>query len=182
MKMLSPFYDDESWPRRRMASDLFDDFFNDFDRVVNSFGRLRSGQPDMFNPSCDIHESENHFLISLDMPGVKKEDINIEVKDNQLRISGERRRDVESEQNERSHRHERTYGRFERMFTVPRNIDASNIEAEYDNGVLNIALPKAEESKGKNIEIQSGKSSLINKLLGSRKKERSTDVKGIQAS
>jgi len=115
------------------------------------------------------------------MPGVKSEDIKIEVQGNQLVISGERQRELKTENGEATLHHERMYGRFERTFVLPASIATDKIEAQYENGVLNVALPKAEAAKGRTIQIQTDQGGFLNKLLGS-KKESNKDLKDIKVS
>lgn len=174
MRMLSQFTPEWSWSRRNLSPDvIMGNVFDDFDRIVNSFMQPTYAASVNFQPSCDIKETKGHYLVSFDMPGVKKEDIKIEVQNNQLIISGERQYEMSEEDGETTLRHERSYGKFERTFALPTTINVDMIEAHYENGVLNVALPKAEETKGKTIQIQSGQSSFFSKLLGVKKEEAS---------
>jgi HSP20 family protein len=143
------------------------DIFSEFDRVVDSFLQPTYARTVNFQPSCDVNETEGHYLISFDMPGVKKDDIKIEVKDNQLLVSGERHR--LSEGNEAS-------DKFERTFSLPNSVNTEKIEASYENGVLNVALPKAEAAKARTIEIQSGQTGFWSHLIGSRKEAKDLKV------
>jgi len=129
-----------------------------------------------FQPSCDITEEQNHYMVSFDMPGVKQDDINIEVQENQLMVSGERFRVSKNIDENTTLSHERGYGNFERVFKFPKSIEDDKVEAHFENGVLNVVLPKAEVAKGKKVEIQSGEAGLFAKILGS-KKETSKKVK-----
>ncbi len=181
MRMLSPLSTDWSWPRRSLSSDLMGDVFDDFDRIVNAFVRPTYANTVNFQPSCDINETKDHYLVSFDMPGVKKEDIKIEVQGNQLVISGERQREMKEEAGEATLRHERVYGKFERTFVLPTSINADKIEAHYENGVLNVALPKAETAKGRTVQIQTGQNSFFSKLLGSNK-EGTKELKDVKVS
>lgn len=113
-----------------------------------------SSEINEFQPSCDIHENKDLFSLSVDLPGVKKEDIKIEVQNNVLSISGERVRETKSENSDSIWHFERAYGRFERSFTLPTSVSADKIEAQFENGVLNVVLPKAEIAKGRTIQIQ----------------------------
>lgn len=103
-------------------------------------------------PACDIAETENAFLLNFDIPGLKKEDIHIEVKGHQLAISGERKREDETKNNG-FHRVERSFGKFTRSFDLPEGTNTDVIEASYENGVLKVAIPKAESKKARKIEI-----------------------------
>jgi HSP20 family protein len=108
-----------------------------------------------FSPACDVTETDNSFEINFDIPGVNKDDVKVELKDNVLSISGERK--SESEKNTKNrHLKERSYGAFQRSFALPSGIDASQVRAEYNNGVLQVSIPKAEESQAKRIDIREG--------------------------
>jgi HSP20 family protein len=181
MRMLSPSSTDWSWPRRSLSPVRMGDVFEDFDRIVDSFLRPTFATTVNFQPSCDVNETKDHYLVSFDMPGVKKEDIKIEIQGNQLVISGERQREVKEENGEATLHHERMYGRFERTFTLPATIAADKIEAHYENGVLNVGLPKAETAKGRTIQIQTGQGGLLSKLLGA-KKETNKELKDVKVS
>jgi HSP20 family protein len=177
--MLSPFSTDQSWPRRSFSSDLIADVFNDFDRIVNSVARATSYANTVgFQPSCDIHETKDHYLVSFDMPGVRKEDIKIEVQGNNLVISGERQSEIREGDDESTLLHEKVYGKFERTFALPTSVNADKIEAHYENGVLNVVLPKEESVRGRTIQIQTGQNGFFAKLLGSKKENKEgKDVK-----
>lgn len=172
MRMFSPV--STSWSRRALSPDLVGDVFEDFDRTADIFLRPTYASTVGFTPSCDINETKDHYLVSFDTPGVKKEDIKIEVQGNELVISGERHR-------ENTLRHERAYGKFERTFELPTSINADKIEAQYENGVLSVALPKAEAAKGRTVQIQSGHSNIFSKILGT-KKEVAKELKDIKIS
>lgn len=181
MRMLSPLSTDWSWSRRNLSPERLVDAFDDFDRIVESFLRPTYASTVNFQPSCDIHEGKDLYLVSFDMPGVRKEDIKIEVQGNNLVISGERQREVNQQDGDATIYHERAYGKFERTFVMPTSINAEKIEAHYENGVLNVALPKAESAKGRTIQIQTGQDSIFSKLLGS-KKEATKELKDVKVS
>jgi len=110
-----------------------------------------------FRPTADVHETEKSFLIDFDLPGTKLEDINLEIKDKTLTVRGERkleRTDVDSKNYKRV---ERSYGKFERAFTFPENVDVHAAEANFENGVLQVSIPKKEITLPKTIPIQIGK-------------------------
>ena len=182
MKMLNPLSTQWTSPRRPLSSSmLMSDVFEDFDRIVDSLMRPTFANTIGFLPTCDINETKAHYLVSFDIPGVKKEDIKIEVQGNTLLISGERQREIKESNAESTLRHERAYGKFERTFELPNSINADKIEAQYDNGVLNVALPKAEAARGRTVQIQTGEAGFFSKLLGS-KKEGTNDLKDIKVS
>lgn len=106
-----------------------------------------------FLPVCDVKENESSYSFHIDLPGLKKEDIQIDLADNRLTISGERKTETTSE-NEKGHIIERVFGKFQRSFDLPKNIDSENVIAKYENGVLNLEIPKSQETKNKKILIQ----------------------------
>lgn len=123
-------------------SDIMDEFFND----------ALSARRDNFVPSIDISETDDTFLISAELPGMKKEDIDISLENGRLSISGERSFEKE-EKNKKFHRVETKYGSFERSFQLPDNVDENSISASYENGLLNITIEKSEQEVKKQIEI-----------------------------
>jgi len=107
-------------------------------------------------PACDVEETDSQFLMSFDLPGVKKEDIKIEQKDNQLTVSGERREEHTKDAKGRKSQ-ERYYGTFFRSFTLPNNANMEKVEARFENGVLQLSVPKTAVTKGKQIPVKGGK-------------------------
>ncbi len=103
-------------------------------------------------PAVDLKEEDKRYVIQADMPGVKKEDIEINLENNVLSIRGERKFEGEVKK-ETYHRIERAYGKFVRSFTLPARVAADRISATQKNGTLEIIVPKAEESLPKKIEI-----------------------------
>jgi HSP20 family protein len=179
MRMLSPISGEWSWPRRSMSSDLMEDAYDDFERIADAFLRPTYTHTVGFQPSCDISETESHYMVSFDMPGVKKENIKVEVQGNKLVVSGERQREAAVQDGEATLRTERVYGKFERSFLLPNSANAEKIEAHFENGILNVALPKAETAKSKSVKIQTGNSSFLNKLMGS-KNEGTKELKDVK--
>ncbi len=103
-------------------------------------------------PRVDLAETEDAYLIHLDVPGLSKEQLEINLHEGVLTVSGNRK--VEETEEKRNYvRVERQYGQFYRSFTLPKAVTSDNIEANYKDGVLNIRVPKAEESKPRRIEI-----------------------------
>ena len=106
-------------------------------------------------PAMDLVETEDHFVLRADLPGMTEADVSIEVRDNTVRISGERK--AEHEQRERGwYRLERQFGKFSRALSLPDGINADAIEAKFVNGVLEVWIPKPEERKPRRIEIGDG--------------------------
>lgn len=123
-------------------SNLFDLFFND------SFDRTRS--IDRFVPSVDVAENDKSFEVQLAAPGMKKEDFKIELNENNLVITGERK--FENEKNEKNFRRVETqYGAFSRSFRLPENVNIDQIKAVYKNGILNLEIPKVEKPETKTL-------------------------------
>jgi HSP20 family protein len=104
-------------------------------------------------PLVDITEDENEYLIKADLPEVKKEDVKISVHEGVLAISGERKSEKE-EKGKKYHRVERSYGRFERSFSIPEDAEEDKVSAEYKEGVLKVHLPKNPKSKTKSREVR----------------------------
>jgi len=103
-------------------------------------------------PSLDLHETKDHYIVHLEIPGVDKKEIKISIEDGILTVAGERRLEKPAEGTE-VHRRERFQGRFERRLTLPKPIDQARVSATYVNGVLAVTLPKAAEAKPREIEI-----------------------------
>ncbi|VAX15864.1 hypothetical protein MNBD_NITROSPINAE02-1262 [hydrothermal vent metagenome] len=105
-----------------------------------------------FLPPVDVSEKENEYVITMEAPGMEKDDIRIELEDNVLTLSGEKKESHE-EKNERLYRLERRYGSFTRSFRI-RGVEADKIAAGFKNGVLTVTIPKSEEVKPKKISIR----------------------------
>jgi HSP20 family protein len=106
-------------------------------------------------PAMDLTEEGDHFVLRADLPGLRDEDVNIEVEDNVLTISGERRSEHE-DRKEGYYRVERAVGRFSRSLTLPEGVDPDSIEAQFENGVLTVRIPKPEETKPRRVAIGVG--------------------------
>jgi HSP20 family protein len=104
-------------------------------------------------PSVDILEQPDSIRIMAEVPGVKPENVKISLENNVLTIHGSKEQ-VAEERTERVHRYERTYGTFERSFTLPATVDANAIKATYEHGVLTVTLPKVEKAKPRQIDVQ----------------------------
>jgi HSP20 family protein len=125
------------------VNQLFDTFFG---------GRPTNAGIRRWVPPMDLVESGDHLVLRADLPGLDAEDVNIELKDGVLTVSGERKTEHE-EQADTFYRVERGYGRFSRSMSLPERIDADRIEATFDNGVLEVRIPKPEERKPHRVEI-----------------------------
>jgi HSP20 family protein len=106
-----------------------------------------------WTPAVDVYETPQHELVlKAELPGVKKEDIDLKVENNTLTIRGERKRDAEVKQ-DAYHRIERTYGAFVRTFALPPTVSTDGIKAEFKDGVLAVVLPAREEAKPRQVQI-----------------------------
>lgn len=103
-------------------------------------------------PPVDVIEDEGSIIVRVDLPGMKREDIDIELSDGTLTIRGERKFDTE-ENKENYARVERVYGQFQRAFTIGVPVDSTGVKAGYKDGVLEVTIPKAEEVKPKKVEV-----------------------------
>jgi HSP20 family protein len=103
-------------------------------------------------PAMDLVETESHFVLRADLPGLSEEDVNIEVEDRVLTVSGERKSEHETSK-EGYHRVERAFGAFSRSLTLPEGVDAEAVVANFDRGVLEVRIPKPEQPKPRKITI-----------------------------
>jgi HSP20 family protein len=127
-------------------------FTRDVDRLFDAFFGADRDQSRRWVPPVDLVEAEDHFLLKADLPGLTEQDVSIEVQDGTLTISGERR--AEHESNERGwYRIERSFGSFSRSLTLPDGVNADAITARFENGVLEVSIPKPEERKPRRVEI-----------------------------
>jgi HSP20 family protein len=142
----------ETWSPFRELNRLRDEIDRLFDFPMGSSPRseLFGG----WNPAVDVYEDKDKFAINAELPGMKKEDIDISMEGNTLCICGERKEEREQRSGAEPRRSERYYGRFQRNLTLPHTVDVNKIEAKYKDGVLSITLPKSEEAKRKQIEIK----------------------------
>src|SRR5919197_342616 len=106
-------------------------------------------------PPMDLVETDDHFVLRADLPGMKEDDVKIEFEDGTLTVSGERKAEHESK-HEGYYRVERAFGAFSRSLTLPQGIDPEAVTANFDNGVLEVSIPKPEERKPRRIEIGGG--------------------------
>ena len=110
---------------------------------------------DLWAPPVDVEETADEILLTAELPGMSRNDIDIELEDGVLTIQGEKKEEPK-EEGRQGLRYERRWGSFARRFTLPRAVDSANITASYQDGLLSIRVPKAEEAKGRKIEIAAG--------------------------
>jgi HSP20 family protein len=139
-----------------MPSDLFG-FQREMNKMFDNFFRGDIREEDSalmaWTPAVDISEHDDEFLVKVELPGVNRDDVKITIESNILTIRGEKKQEKEIKK-ENYHRVERNYGSFQRSFTLPTTVKSDRIDAVYKDGILSIALPKAEESKPKQIEVK----------------------------
>ena len=127
-----------------------------------TFGRLTGLQDELerlfespmtgWAPALDVHEDKDSFSVRLELPGMKREDIEVSLQDGSLIISGERKEERVNEETT-VHRQERYYGKFSRALTLPTAVAGDKVKAQYRDGILTVTLPKAEEAKPKAINV-----------------------------
>jgi HSP20 family protein len=105
-----------------------------------------------WTPALDVHEDKDNFVVRAELPGMKREDIDVSLHDGALSISGERKTEKKYEEAE-VYRTERCFGKFQRTVTLPAPVAADKVKAQYKDGVLTITLPKTEEAKPKQIDV-----------------------------
>lgn len=123
-----------------------DDFFSSLRRSFGHGVPALSGDGELANwsPAVDISETDKEFLVKGELPGVKREDVTVELHNGVLTLSGERRYEKE-DKDEKHHRIERAYGSFSRSFSVPDNVDEAAIRADFKDGVITVHLPKTDK-------------------------------------
>jgi len=129
---------------------VFEDFFN------RNFPASFTADAGRFTPSVNVSETDAAFKLEFAVPGFEKKDFNVEIEKDYIKVSG--KKETSNEVREKSYtRREFSFGSFERMFSIPENVDSENIQAQYENGILNLVLPKKEvkaEAGKKSIDIK----------------------------
>lgn len=137
-------------PRYEMPlARLRDQFSQIFEQPEFALGDLLGGG---WLPAVDVLEDKNNLIVKAELPGFKREELDVSVHENNLILSGERKSDEERKDGE-FYRSERFYGRFHRVITLPSSVETEKIKAKYRDGVLTVTLPKSEHAKGKQIEV-----------------------------
>jgi HSP20 family protein len=139
---------------RRLPRPL-ENFENEFAGLMERFLGPEEfvGGLEKFTPKSNVAETENGYDITVELPGMKPEEFNVELKNGDLWITGEKKEEKE-EKGKTWHRVERHYGEFRRMFALPGKVNEGKIGAEYKEGVLHVTVPKAEEIKPKHINVK----------------------------
>jgi len=131
----------------------FDDMFEGFFRPMRTYDE--SGSRDLV-PAVDVSENENEFVVRIEIPGVRKEDVNVTVENGVLTISAESKSETEEKEGERVIRQERRYGKYMRSLRLGTDINEPKVKATHKDGVLQVTLPKAEEVKPKRVNVDVG--------------------------
>lgn len=136
----------------RASTDFFRPLFEDLFVPAGDGGRLGNM---MRAPVADVMENETEIRVVLEMPGIRSEDLSVDIETNVLTIAGEKQQE-RKEGDDRStwHLTERRYGHFSRSFVLPRDVDAENIQARFDNGVLTVTIPKSARARRRRIDVQ----------------------------
>ena len=133
-----------------------DSLQSEVNRVFDAFfGNGSAARTRRWVPAMDLVETDDHYVLRADLPGVSEGDVKIELDDNVLTISGERK-SAHKEAKEGYYRVERAYGSFSRTLTLPEGVDADSISANFDRGVLEVRVPKPEQRKPRKVEISVG--------------------------
>ncbi len=141
------------WNPARDLMDIADEMNRLVSNVFGDATRETSFFKGTWSPAVDISEDRDNFYLHVELPGLKKDDVKISYEDGILTIRGEKK-NMREEKDVNYHRLERSFGQFERSFRVPNRIVEDKIAARFENGVLTITLPKAEEAKPKEIEVK----------------------------
>jgi len=126
---------------------------DEFDRLFDfSWPSRDTGLLGGWSPAMDVYDDKNNLIVTLEVPGMKKDDIEISLHDGILTVSGERKEEREQTEGN-AFRSERYFGKFQRSLSLPSAVDANKVKASYKDGVLTISLPKSEEAKPKHIAV-----------------------------
>ena len=134
------------WRFPKNVNRLFNDFWND---ALHSDTKSEY----CWNPSVDVKEKEKEFVLEFELPGVNKDDVKLSVDNNVLTVSGEKKYE-EKEEKDNYFYNERCFGKFERSFNLPENVEKDKVKANYKDGVLSVSIPKAKKPEPKMIEIK----------------------------
>jgi len=143
------------WEPFREFSTLQDRLNRLFRESYGPEGREESLTTTGFAPPVDVYEDEHNVTLKIEVPGIDEKDIDVRIESNVLTVHGERKFEKE-EKEENFRRVERQYGSFTRTFTLPTTVDAEKVSAQYDKGILKVALPKKAEAKPKQIKVDVG--------------------------
>lgn len=141
------------WNPFRQLSTLRDDLDRFFENPLAGVGDVTQPFMSGWMPAMDLYEDKDNFVLKAELPGMKKEDIEISLHEGVLTVSGERKSEEEHKDAE-TYRSERFFGRFHRTMSLPKPVMGDKVAASYKDGILTVTLPKAEEAKPKQIQIK----------------------------
>ena len=136
-----------TWPSIGRLSDLRDEIDRFFESPLSRTSEFLG-----WSPAFDVYEEKDNFVVKAELPGMKKEEINVSLHEGDLIISGERKSETKSEGTE-VYRSERFFGKFQRSVSLPATVDPGKVKAEYKDGILTVTLPKSEAAKPRQIEV-----------------------------
>lgn len=145
----------EITPWKSRLSNSIEQMRRDFDEALGGWFGDGAGGLRPFSPQTNIAETENQYEVTVDLPGLKPDEVKVELVGNSLVISGERKQESETK-DKTFHRVERSYGMFRRSFPLDQNVEAENISARFSNGVLTITVPKSQSALPRQIQVQEG--------------------------
>jgi HSP20 family protein len=141
------------WDAARELTSLQQEMNRLFGSYFDSSGSAGAGR--RWIPAMDLVESDDHYVLRADLPGMSEADVDLSLEDNVLTLSGERKSDHE-DKSDGYYRVERAVGSFSRSLTLPEGVDGDAIEASFDKGVLQVRIPKPEQRKPRKVQIQVG--------------------------
>jgi HSP20 family protein len=134
------------------------DLFGDFDEFVNQMFRAPAGRGNdgerAIMPAIDVSETDHSYIVRAELPGIKKDDLDVSINDGVLTINAETRFEREEKEKGRMIRQERRYGKYVRSMRLGGDVDESKVSADYTDGILTLTLPKSEEVKPKKIDVK----------------------------
>ncbi len=142
-----------AWPSFDRWANLRDEMNSLFELPLMTGSGRQAQLFNGWNPALDLYQSADNVVAVVELPGMRKADIDISLHDGTLTISGERIASAEGDEGEQAERTERFNGKFRRSVTLPTRIDAGKVSASYKDGILTVTLPKADEAKPKKIEV-----------------------------
>jgi HSP20 family protein len=137
-----------TWPTLGRLTDLRDEIDRFFESPL-----ARTSEFLGWTPAFDVYEEKDNYVVKAELPGMKREEINVSIQGGELVISGERKGESK-EQGTEVYRAERYFGKFQRSVSLPTTLSAKDVRADYKDGVLTVTLPKSEEAKPKQIEVK----------------------------
>ncbi|MFO0983453.1 MAG: Hsp20/alpha crystallin family protein [Planctomycetota bacterium] len=143
------------WEPKTALQDLHDEFDRMVDRFFGNGDRLETTRTAEFTPTVDIVDRKNELVVRAELPGIDAKDVEVTCEGTRLTLTGEKKHEVETKGQD-FYRYESQFGKFQRVLTLPSEVEAKLAKATYKNGVLEIVLPKSEEAKAKEVKIKIG--------------------------